>query len=204
MIKNIIFDFGGVILTDDDAGVLFDNKEIKEKFNVEEVVLQNAWTKYWPEVGENRMTIFEFYNNFLKEISGNEDRRFAEELFGIYKERTCTLEPYNLLPNIKKNYKLFALTNIFKEGLEFKKAKYGLDSLFETVIASCEVKVSKANPEIFQILLDQTKIIPKESLFVDDREKNTAQANKMGFKTLLYDNFINFKEKLNSFGIKYE
>ncbi|WKZ25282.1 MAG: HAD-IA family hydrolase [bacterium] len=204
MIKNIVLDFGGVVLTDDDVGVLFDNKEIKERYGVSDQVLHDAWVKYWHEVGEGRMTIFQFYDNFQKEISGKVDGGLSIELFKIYKSRTRTLEPYDILPNLKRKYKILALTNIFKEGYEFKREKYGLDNFFEMIIASCEVGVSKPNQDIFQILLDRSKIIPEESLFVDDREKNTVQASKMGFNTLLYDNFTNFKEKLIDFGIKYE
>ncbi len=204
MIKNIIFDFGGVILTDDDIGVLFDNPEIKEKFKVNEIVLQNAWTKYWREVGENRMTIFEFYNAFQKEVTGKIDKELSKELFNIYKSRTRTLEPYNLLPNLKEKYKLFALTNIFKEGYEFKKEKYNLDSFFDMIVASCEVQISKADPEIFQILISRAEILPEESLFIDDRVKNVAQASKMGFKIHKYETIADLKKDLDKLGIIYE
>ena len=204
MIKNIIFDFGGVIFTDDDIGVLFDNEELNQRFQTDQKTLENAWTKYWREVGENRMTIIEFYNSLQYEIIGKVDEDFSRELLKIYKKKTHTLEPYNLLPFLKKKYNLYAITNIFKEGYEFKKNKYRLNDLFKLIIAFCEVKISKANPEIFQILLNLTNIIPEESLFIDDREKNTIQAEKMGFKILLYDNIKNLKEKLNNFNIKYD
>ena len=80
MIKNIIFDFGGVIFTDDDIGVLFDNEELNQRFQTDQKTLENAWTKYWREVGENRMTIIEFYNSLQYEIIGKVDEDFSREL----------------------------------------------------------------------------------------------------------------------------
>lgn len=203
-IKNIVLDFGGVILTDDDVGVLFDNDELINKFNTSWQVFADAWDRDWRLVGEDKIGIIDYYSKLQEEAIGSSDVIFSKKLFEIYKQKTKTLDAFNLLPKLKENYNLFALTNIFKEGLEFKRKKYNLDNIFSTIIASCDFQVSKPEPEIYKILIESTKLIPEETLFVDDREKNTKAAEKIGFKTHLYTGITSLKRELEKLGITYE
>ena len=201
MIKNIIFDFGGVILTDDDIGFLFDNKELLDILKVDRSVLGPVWDKNWKDVGENRLTIFEYYDVLQKELVGRSDHEFSKRLFEIYKERTKTLPLYSLLPKLSSKYDLFALTNIFKEGLVFKRDKFKLDNYFKFIAASCDIGISKPNQEIFDYLIDKTNIDPKETIFVDDREKNVIKAQELGFVAIRYVNYNGILKFFRELGI---
>ncbi len=203
-IKNIVLDFGGVILTDDDVGVLFDNDELIRKFDTSWQVFADVWDSDWRLVGEDKIGIIDYYSKLQKEATGSIDVDFSKRLFEIYKQKTQTLDAFSLLPKLKENYNLFALTNIFKEGLEFKRQKYNLDSIFSNIIASCDFQVSKPDSEIYKILIESTKLNPEETLFVDDREKNIKAAEKFGFKTHLYTGIVSLKRELEKLGIAYE
>jgi putative hydrolase of the HAD superfamily len=127
-------------------------------------------------------------------------------MFEEYKSKTKQLNAFKLLPNLKKNYPLYAITNIFSEGLDFKRSKYKLDEYFDIIVASSDIGISKADPRIFQKLIDSAKIMPSESLFIDDREKNTKAAKELGFETILYDDkkYDIFLEDLKKLNIKYD
>lgn len=202
-ITNIVFDFGGVILTDDDIGVLFDNDELMEKMGSSWQSFAESWDRNWDLVGESKIGIIDYYSKLQKEVVGVADEDFSKRLFEIYKQKTQTLEAFNLLPNLKEKYDLFALTNIFKEGLDFKRQKYNLDSLFSTIIASCDFHVSKPSPKIYQILIDTTKLRPEETLFIDDREKNINTAKELGFNTHLYIGIVPLKREFEKIGVEY-
>ena len=203
-ILNIVFDFGGVILTDDDTGVLVDNDELIKKYGSNRQFFVEAWDRNWDSIGENKIGIVDFYSKLQKEVVGSVDEKFSKRLFEIYKEKTQTLEPFYLLPKLKEKYNLFALTNIFKEGLEFKRQKYNLDAFFPTIIASCDSQVSKPGQKIFKILVESTNIRPEETLFIDNSEKNIKTAKALGFRTCLYTGIVSLKKEFEKIGISYE
>lgn len=203
-ITNIVFDFGGVILTDDDVGVLFNNDELMNKLGSNWQSFAEAWDRDWDLVGDGKLGIIDYYSKLQKEAVGMVDEDFSQRLFEIYKEKTKTLDAFSLLPKVKQRYNLFALTNIFKEGLKFKNEKYKLDDIFSTIVASCDFQVSKPNLKIFKILIDSTNLIPEETLFIDDREKNIKTAEKLGFNTHLYTGIVNLKREFERLGISYD
>jgi putative hydrolase of the HAD superfamily len=62
-------------------------------------------------------------------------------------------------------------------------------SLFDDVILSSQIGLIKPYPEIYQYAVDKWKINAKESIFIDDREINLKQFEKLGGKTFLFDKF---------------
>lgn len=184
MIKNIVFDLGGVLLTDDDAGFLFENEELLTRIAADKETLEVVWNKHWKDVGEKRLTITEFYNVLQDELTGTHDEEFSKRLFEIYKEKTTSLPLLETLPILSKNYNLYSLTNIFSEGLAYKREKYELDKYFKFIAASCDVGLSKPDSKIFDYLINTTKIIASETVFVDDRDKNILAARAMGFNAI--------------------
>jgi putative hydrolase of the HAD superfamily len=52
---------------------------------------------------------------------------------------------------------------------------------------SCDVKVSKPRPEIFEHCIAGLGTAPEETIFLDDREENIRAAAAMGWRTLLFE-----------------
>ena len=55
------------------------------------------------------------------------------------------------------------------------------EGLFDGGVASCEVKVNKPDPRIYQTLLDKYHLRADESIFIDDRAENLLPASALGF-----------------------
>ena len=55
------------------------------------------------------------------------------------------------------------------------------EGLFDGGVASCEVKVNKPDPRIYQALLDKYRLRADESIFIDDRAENLLPASALGF-----------------------
>jgi len=51
---------------------------------------------------------------------------------------------------------------------------------------SCDVKVAKPRPEIFEHCIAGLGTAPEETIFLDDREENIRAAAAMGWRTLLF------------------
>lgn len=55
--------------------------------------------------------------------------------------------------------------------------------LFEHIYLSYEMKMAKPDADIFQKVLDETGILPNETLFIDDSEANCRTAEVLGIST---------------------
>lgn len=184
-ITNIIFDFGGVVLDIDPAQTL---NELK-KLGFEDVgLLEN------PAFKEGIMNKFERgiltpetfrkkVRNFLKIKASDQeiDEAWNALLFDIPKERIAVIE------QAKKHYNIFLLSNsneihydVYVRDLQLRFGYREFDQLFDKAYFSFDLHLSKPNPEIFEFVLDQHKLIPEETLFIDDTLEHIEAARNLG------------------------
>ena len=97
-------------------------------------------------------------------------------------------ERINLLKKIKSQYRTFLLSNTnsihlqeFQERLNNEQGVY-LEDLFEKAYYSHVVKMRKPDAEIFQLVLNENRLEPSETLFIDDTASNFAEAEKLGIQ----------------------
>ena len=86
------------------------------------------------------------------------------------------------------------LSNDLSEWSEFLRNKFGLNDLVDYCVISGEAKSRKPDEAIYKYAIRKYKIDPHESVFVDDRYKNLVPAEKLGFKTVLFDRNYSYKE----------
>lgn len=75
-----------------------------------------------------------------------------------------------------------------------------LEEYFDKIYVSCEMKLLKPSAEIFRALLDDAGIRAEESLFIDDSERNVATARSLGFATHCPKNGEDFTPLLDTIG----
>jgi putative hydrolase of the HAD superfamily len=66
---------------------------------------------------------------------------------------------------------------------------------------SCDVRVSKPRPEIFEHCIAGLGTAPEETIFLDDREENIRAAAAMGWRTLLFEDAEQAQRELNRFDL---
>ena len=116
-------------------------------------------------------------------------------------------ERINLLKELSKKYRIFLLSNTNEIHYhQYNKDlidQYGFDlsSLFEKAYYSHEIGMRKPDPEIFEFVLNDSKLIPAETIFIDDLNKNIDVANRMGINTIWIDikNGDDITKKLDGF-----
>ncbi len=70
-------------------------------------------------------------------------------------------------------------------------------------INSATVGLRKPNLNMYRYLINKLNIDPRETIFIDDREKNLPPAQKLGITTYHYTgDFVKLKAFLKSYGIK--
>ncbi len=107
-------------------------------------------------------------------------------------------EMIELLKTLQSNYHLFALTNSWSTGKSFKESLAGY---FEAYVQSFEISLSKPNPAIFQYMFNAYNLIPKETLFIDNKQRNIESARGAGMQTVLFTNFTRLKIELAQLAI---
>jgi len=95
-------------------------------------------------------------------------------------------ELWNLLPELKKKYKLAVVNNGNALALKYWKERFDF-SIFDVFINSAEVGFKKPNPEIYLITCERLKVKPENCLFMDDLKENILIAEKLKMKTIWWE-----------------
>ena len=202
MIKAIVFDFGGVVLSNDwdPENKNFVN-DFKKNFGISPEDMKRAWGLAWPDFMKGKISEDKFWLVYLKTAGGKIDVEKAKEIYR--KHQSADKSTIKIIEKLKSRYRIVALTNISKEWLEYKKKKFDLDRYFEFIVSSCYEESSKSGEEIYKKTLERLTLPAEECLFIDDRERNILIAKKLGFKTILFRGAKELERKLKELGINY-
>lgn len=212
MIRNIIFDLGGVILH-------LDPQKAEQRFrelgvtNASEMMSIYAQGGLFGELEQGKITNDEFRRRLALIAKGN--GLFKDEENPIYSyEQTQwgwlgyvkEVPQYKLdyLENLKKNYRLFLLSNTndflmsWAKTSEFSESGNGIGHYFEKMYCSYEMKDYKPAKSIYLKMMEDGGMKPNECLFLDDSEKNVEGAKSLGINTILVENNGNWIPQLEN------
>ena len=180
MIKNLLFDFGGVFL---ELDKLAPQTELKKYFPKGlPMAIQDVHHQY--EKGE--INTVDFINIHLQHVEGLDKQEFIQ----IWNSMLGDLPKHRLrfLEEIKASgkYRIFLLSNTndlhinwVNENIQhFERFK----SCFDQIYLSHKIGYRKPNADIFDFVIRQNHIKPQETLFVDDTKEHTETAHKLGFE----------------------
>ncbi len=101
--------------------------------------------------------------------------------------------------------KIAILSNMQIDMLRAMRTKFDWLDEFHVQMYSCEVGLVKPDREVYQECLRRLDVEPKETLFLDDKQKNTAGAEAVGIRTLLFEGDIAaFDRKLLDLGVEVD
>ncbi len=200
MINSIIFDLGGVLITNDDEGLISNSRELQKLLNTDQNELQKAWDISAREFFKGEISEEIFFENFLRHFHLS-DKKLRNKLKEIYRKNVKVLPSFGIAKALVDKYNLFALTNMPKEWLAYKVDKFHLVDLFQLIIASCNVGTGKPAKEIYEYLILESGIIPRNALYIDDSEDNIAMGKKVGFDTIFFENKEGLLKEINARGV---
>ncbi len=199
-IKNIIFDFGGVLMDWDPRYFFKDYFQDDEKM---EFFLKNIAHNDWNAEQDRGRTLKEG-----TELHIAEHPDWEKEIRAYYDNWSAMLRsdiPKNVevLRKLEHtDYELFGLTNWSHETFPYALENYDFFKIFGgKIVVSGEEKLIKPDPKIWQILLDRYQIKSEESVFIDDNAKNIEVAKELGFKTIHITPETDLEKELNKLGV---
>ncbi len=183
MLKNIIFDLGGVLI---DWNPEYLYQKIIHDSEKRAWFLANICTSDWNECqDEGRLLedgtaiLVNQYPDYSDEIKAFYGR--WQEMLGGPIEGTVKI--LNDLNN-HFDYPLYALTNWSAETFPVALERYGFLQLFKDIVVSGKEKMKKPAPEIYNLILAKHDLEPSQTLFIDDNERNIEAANELGILTI--------------------
>lgn len=201
MIKNIIFDFGGVLMDWDPRYFFKDYFKDDEKM---EFFLKNIATDEWNAEQDRGRTLAEG-----TEIQVSKHPEWEKEIRAYYDNWTTMLKS-DILENVEvlrkledSKYKLFGLTNWSAETFPYALEHYDFFQIFQgKIVVSGTEKLIKPDPAIWNILLDRYQIIAEQSVFIDDNFRNIEMAKSLGFICIHITEDTNLEKELRDLGLE--
>lgn len=201
-IKNIIFDFGGVLM-DWNPRYFF-----KDYFNDEERMehfLKNIATDEWNAEQDRGRSLAE---GTEFQVAKHPD--WEKELRAYYDNWTSMLLrdiPENVVVLRKlenSRYELFGLTNWSAETFIYALDNYDFFKIFkDKIVVSGTEKLIKPDPEIWTVLLNRYEIIAEESVFSDDNAKNIEVAKSLGFICVHVQEDTDLEKELRELSVEF-
>lgn len=203
MIKNIIFDYGNIIVKCNikEIAKKYTNDPEEIRFIEEKVVDSEEWVRGGLiDLGE--ITLLEAASRINKRTNYiHEDlvNRFLLDVPDNLKYNDNILDLVKDLKN--KGYKVYVLSNTSNET--FANFKADLEALFDGLVLSYKIHEIKPNKPIYEYLLKTYNLNPNECLFLDDRLDNIKTANELGIhgRKVNEDDLEDIKNVLKEYNI---
>jgi putative hydrolase of the HAD superfamily len=194
MIKNVIFDLGNVLLDFNSDNIIADHiKDEKLHQKISENIFES---QEWIKLDKGEISASKATEIFIERQP--ENKKLIKEIMHNWKLYLTPIEPnldvLNELAN--KSLNLYVLSNFHKEAFEVVYDKYDFFKHFDGMIISYQVKAVKPDRIIYEKLINNFDILPKNSLFIDDSFKNIQAAEELGFKTIHFNDNIRLEKEV--------
>lgn len=199
-IKNLLLDLGGVIMDikRDNCVRAF---EALGMSSADDLLGEYAQKGAFLALEEGALSPELFREEIRKNISvkvsdQDIDEAFCKFLLGIPPHRL------NALDELRKQYKLYLLSNTNPIMIESDIKRYfrvcgkEMEDYFDGMVLSYEAKAVKPDLRIFEYAVSHLGIVPQETLFLDDSQKNLDAASLSGFNVALVSPNTEFTDVL--------
>ena len=194
MIRNIIFDFGSVLVDWNPERLYgpYFNDDAKMRYFLTEIC-PHAWNaqadagRSTAEITEERVAVHPEWEKEIRMYFGQWIKMMGEQIPGMQE----------LVEELKgRGYRLYGLTNWSAETFPLVKDNYPVFRLLDGIVVSGEEKIAKPDPGIFRILLQRYGLKPEECLFIDDNPGNVSTGESLGIRGLVFTSATALRSRL--------
>ncbi len=193
-LRILFFDVGGILLSNGWGHE--SRKAAADRFGLdyEEINTLHNFIFNVYEIG--KITLDEY----LDTVIFHRPRDFTREDFKefIYAQSEELPEMLSWLKAWKKDcgFRIMSINNEGKELNDYRIEKFKLHLCFDAFISSCEVKMRKPDPGIFQLAMGIAQASPEQCVYFDDRIMFVKTARKLGINAFQHTSFESTKKIL--------
>ena len=198
MIKNLVFDLGGVIVPLNRVACIRAFNDIVGYKDFGEVLRTYRQIGFFEKFETGQISARQFrqiirtHSAIIRDgkpkiVSDREiDYSLNCFLSDIPQDKIETLLFY------RKDYRMLLLSNTNPIGMAycrklFKDKGYDVKELFEKLYLSYRMRLAKPDKAIFIKMIEDSGIVPGETLYIDDSPANIEAGRALGFHTVLYN-----------------
>ena len=201
MIRNIIFDLGGVLLKlDRDACIKAYNDLGYNGFD--KVLSEFHQSGFFMDYEKGLISSEEFrilIKEHCEKGTSDEsiDMAMGSFLIGI------PVEKIRYIYKLRERFRTYVLSNTNPVAMDYVRPMFNVDGLdmedfFDKIYLSYKMKLAKPDPEVYKYVLNDSGLTPGETLFIDDSPINLKAAEEFGIKTLLIDSESDFENEIEN------
>lgn len=186
MIKTVIFDFGGVLVRTDNSEP---RTKLAEKFGMsyEELSALVYGCESAEMATRGEITAAEHKETVLREL-GLPPGTFPEFGDEFWAGDSLDKQLVDFIKSLRGDYKTVLLSNAWDDLRDMLINQWEIDSIFDHIFISAELKMYKPDPEIYQKVIVSLGQDPAELIFIDDFSENIVAARKAGINAVQFNN----------------
>lgn len=195
MIRNIIFDFGAVLVDWDPLHLYvpyFQDTAKAEWFLTE--ICPYSWNteadagRTTAEITAERIALFPAWEKEIRMYYDRWIEMMGEEIPGMQQ----------LIRDLKdRGYGVYGLTNWSRETFPLVRDRYPVFGLLDGYVVSGEEMTKKPDPALYRILLERYGLRGEECVFIDDNPANAAGGESLGIHGLVFRNAEQIRKDLD-------
>ena len=184
MIRNIIFDFGAVLVDWDPHHLYvpyFGDAAKAEWFLTE--ICPYEWNtqadggRPLAEITAERVALFPEWEKEIRMYYGRWTEMMGGQIPGMEElVRDCKAHGFGV----------WGLTNWSRETFPLVRDRYPVFGLLDGIVVSGEEMTMKPRPEMYRILLDRYGLKAEECVFIDDNPRNAEGAEAVGIRGIVF------------------
>ena len=180
MIKNVIFDLGGVVL----------GRELRRLGDVLNtfafISADESFPEFWSEFDRGTYTREEVTQLLSEEynLSYEDASQQVQQLLDLLQPIPETVAVIEELK--ERGIRCYILSNMSKEFYA-ELLKFPVFEHFDGAVVSYQERVNKPDRRIYEIILSRYGLEPSETVFADDKIANTEAAAALGLHTVTFD-----------------
>lgn len=196
---NLVFDLGGVVVRWDPDAIIagvFSDSGIRSRVKADVFSHPD-----WLELDRGTLGREEAIERAARRtgVALDELRRLVH---AVPPSLTVFPDTVDLLYRLKREgYPLYCLSNMHFASIEYLESEHTFWEVFDGRVISCRLKLCKPERAIYEHLLQTYALDARETVFIDDVQKNLDAAAELGIKTLRFENAAQCERELRALGL---
>jgi putative hydrolase of the HAD superfamily len=196
---NLVFDLGGVVVRwDPDAIIAGVFSDPQSRAKAKDAVFSHA---DWLELDRGTLGREDAIARAAQR-SGIPRADITRLLHAVPPSLVVFQETVELMRRLKrKGYPLYCLSNMHFASIEHLEKNETFWDVFDGAVISCRLNLCKPEAGIYEHLLRTYGLAAKDTLFIDDVQKNLDAAAKLGIRTLRFESAAQCERELRALGL---
>ncbi len=180
-IQALIWDLEGVLLISDIGSV---EQIIQKRLKVPIETIDNFFhSEFNDQVDRGEFTQEYFWLQLLDQLNLPHQQLSTINEF-YYQDLYIDPDLLERIKTYRKRFKTALLSNYSEALRPMLNSRWRVDVAFNEIIISCEEKIIKPDPRIFDLTLNRLGASKEEAVLIDDREVNINGARDYGLQTV--------------------